>query len=206
MIKQPKTETAAESRIRESHTNRFKILTVCTANICRSPLMELLFRKQLDTSMYEVGSAGVRGFSNSPMDPDAAKQAVRFGADPLYFRSRALTPDMVEVSGLILTATREHRSSVLAMAPTAMRRTFTLLEFAQLALEYRTEPLRELIADAGRHRSHATAELDIGDPYLQGELVHQQVAERILAGVRQVTAVLNDRATGDDAITPRVHT
>ncbi|MEO7894763.1 MAG: hypothetical protein ABIR57_11185, partial [Aeromicrobium sp.] len=189
MEETPGGESASDNRIRESHTNRFRILTVCTANICRSPLMELLLRQQLDTSVYEVGSAGVRGFKNAPMDPDAAIQATRFGADPQYFKSRPLTSDMVKVSGLILTATREHRSSVLVAEPMALRRTFTLLEFAKLAMEYRAEPLSELIADASRHRSHATGEIEINDPYLQGELVHQQIAERILVAVRQITAV-----------------
>lgn len=206
MTKTPGIEPGPDNRIRETHTDRFTILTVCTANICRSPLMELLFRQQLDTSFYEVGSAGVRGFNDYPMDPDAANQAVRFGADPQYFRSRPITEDMVKVSGLILTATREHRSSVLALSPMALRRTFTLLEFAQLATEYSGAPLSEIIADASRHRSHVQDNLDIGDPYMQGEPVHQQVAERILAGVRQISEVLDDCAAGDDVIAHRVHT
>lgn len=195
MTSRPQVQPGPDNRIRETHANRFTILTVCTANICRSPLMELLFRQQLDTSVYEVGSAGVRGFNSYPMDPDAGSEARRFGVDPQYFKSRPITADMVKVSGLILTATREHRSSVLAVEPMALRRTFTLLEFAQLAEEYSAEPLRDLIADASRHRSHAKGEIDIGDPYRQGELVHQQVAERILGAVRQIGSVLNDVAT-----------
>ncbi len=195
----PSTEPGPDNRIRETHSNRFTILTVCTANICRSPLMELLFRKELDTSVYEVGSAGVRGFVNSPMDPQAAEQAVRFGTDPTAFKSRPITEDMIKVSGLILTATREHRSSVLTMSPMALRRTFTLLEFAQLAAAYSGEPLPELISDAGRHRSKATGELDIGDPFSQGILVHQQVAERVVRSVRTVSSVLNQVAASATA-------
>lgn len=199
MTARPNVESTPESRVRESHTNRFTILTVCTANICRSPLMELLMRQQLDTSVYEVGSAGVRGFRNTPMDPAAAEQAVRFGADPQYFRSRALTPDMVTVSQLVLTATREHRSSVLAVAPTALKRTFTLLEFAQLAEHYPTDSLDELITLATRNRSSVKRPIDISDPFRQGELVHQQIAERILDGVRTVSTTLNEFAANQDA-------
>lgn len=197
MTTRPNVELSPENRIRETHTNRFRILTVCTANICRSPLMELLLRQQLDTSVYEVGSAGVRGFRTSPMDPDAAKQAVRFGSEPQYFRSRAITSDMVDVSRLILTATRDHRSSVLAIAPLALRRTFTLLEFAQLADEYPSDSLDELITAATRNRSTIKGTIDIGDPYRQGELVHQQVAERILDGSRRVSMALNRFAAND---------
>lgn len=199
MTRPPGIKPGPDNRIRDTHTNRFTILTVCTANICRSPLMELLLRQQLDTSVYEIGSAGIRGIPNAAMEPDAAKQARRFGTDPQYFRSRAVTTDMVKVSGLILTATREHRSSVLSVEPMALRRTFTLLEFAQLADEYSSGPLGELIAQASRHRSHAKGVLDIADPYLQGELVHQQIAERILGAVRQISTVLNVVAARDGA-------
>lgn len=195
----PSTQPGPDNRIRETHSNRFTILTVCTANICRSPLMELLLRKELDTSVYEVGSAGIRGFRNTPMDPEAAEQARRFGANPRSFRSRPISEGMINVSGLILTATREHRSSVLSLSPMALRRTFTLLEFAQLATAYSGEPLGQLISDAGRHRSKATGDLDIGDPYRQGVLVHQQVAERVVRGVRQVSGVLNQVATSGSA-------
>lgn len=192
MTRPPDIKPGPDNRIRETHTNRFTILTVCTANICRSPLMELLLRQQLDTSVYEVGSAGIRGIPNSEMEPDAAKQARRFGTDPQYFRSRAVTADMVKVSGLILTATREHRSSVLSVEPMALRRTFTLREFAQLVAEYAGETLSGLVSHASHHRSLAKGELDVGDPYLRGELVHQQVAERIVRGTREVSTVLNE--------------
>lgn len=197
----PGIEPLPDNRIRGTHTNRFTILTVCTANICRSPLMELLLRRQLDTSVYEVGSAGIRGFRDYPMDRDAAGQAMRFGSDPQYFRSRPITEDMIKVSGLILTATREHRTSVLSLEPTALRRTFTLLEFAQLSDDSTSDSLIELIAGSSRRRSQAVGVLDISDPYLQGELVHQQVAERILAGVRQISEVLNTAAAKAGAAT-----
>ncbi|MGZ5410293.1 MAG: arsenate reductase/protein-tyrosine-phosphatase family protein [Aeromicrobium sp.] len=201
MSRAPGVEPGPSSRVRGTHTNRFAILTVCTANICRSPLMELLLRQQLDTSFYEVGSAGTRGFKSHPMDSGAARQAIRFGAAPHHFKSRPVTADMIRVSGLILTATREHRSSVLGLDPMALRRTFTLLEFAQLAAEYSNQPLDALIVESSRHRSHAKGEIDIEDPFRQGELVNQQVAEKILGAVREVSSVLNAVAARGGIIT-----
>ena len=200
MTRPPGIEPGPDNRIRETHTNRFTILAVCTANICRSPMMELLLRQQLDTSVYEIGSAGVRGFKDAPMDPDAAKQAVRFGADPQYFKSRPMTEDMIRVSGLILTATRSHSSSVLALTPSALRRTFTLLEFAQSCEDHPAASMKELIAGATRNRSQVSGLIDINDPYRQGELVHQQIAEQIVKGVRKVSAVLSEFAAADGAV------
>jgi protein-tyrosine phosphatase len=42
--------------------HRFAILAVCTANICRSPMMEALLRARLDPRQFEVASAGVKGW------------------------------------------------------------------------------------------------------------------------------------------------
>jgi len=192
-------QVTADSRVLATHVDRFTILAVCTANICRSPLVELLLRQHLDTSAYEVGSAGIRGFRSRPMDLDAAKQAVHFGADPEYFKSRPLTADMATVSGLILTATREHRSNLLAVEPTALRRTFTLLEFAQLVRAYPADSLTELVALASRHRSSVTGPVDIEDPYRRGELVHQQVSEKIFDCVSEISVVLNRFAKAERA-------
>lgn len=156
--------------------------------------MEMLLRDELNNSAYKIDSAGVRGFLDAPMDGDAAVQARNFGINPAYFRSRTITADMVETSGLILTASREHRSAVLTEVPTALRRTFTLLEFAQLARDSPQENIVDFVADASRHRSYARGNLDIEDPYRKGELVHRQIAERIKAAVDEIAAALNSVA------------
>lgn len=109
----------------------FRILIVCTANIRRSPMAEYLLRMALHQGgRIEVTSAGTRGFDNAPMDPPAAAQLRRLGGDPIGFRSRPLTDQLCEQADLILTAMRAHRSAVLERVPRALRRTFTLLEFA----------------------------------------------------------------------------
>ena len=110
----------------------YAVLTVCTANICRSPLMEMLQRRHHDPDVFEVASAGVQGWESQPMDVDAAAQLRRFGVGPVEFRSRPITVEIIEGSDLILTATRDHRAGVLSVCPAALRRTFTLREFDAL--------------------------------------------------------------------------
>ncbi|MFI5426813.1 hypothetical protein [Aeromicrobium sp. UC242_57] len=101
---------------------RFAILAVCTANICRSPLMEILLKAQLDSSRFEVASAGVRGWDRRPMDSMAAMEAMRLGHEADSFRSHPIDSYLVDSADLILTATRAHRSDVLSMTPQALRR------------------------------------------------------------------------------------
>jgi len=171
--------------------DRYAILTVCTANICRSPLMEMLLRRRLDSDVFEVSSAGVQGWESQPMDADAAAQLRRLGSDPGEFRSRPFTARIVEGSDLILTATREHRAGVLSVCPSALRRTFTLREFDALVADTDAASLHDLTDQAVRRRSQAPAMVDIGDPFQQGELVHQQIAEQINGAVGRVAEALN---------------
>ena len=50
-----------------------RVLFVCTANICRSPYIELLARQAVgETGDIEFGSAGTHATDGSPINPDQA--------------------------------------------------------------------------------------------------------------------------------------
>lgn len=169
----------------------FAILTVCTANICRSPMMELLFRRHLGAPYFSLASAGVRGWDQAPMDDEAAGELRRLGGDASEFRSQPISKSLVESADLILTATRQHRSDLLSQSPGALRKSFTLLEFAGLVSMVESETFPGLVAAAARKRSQGPAEADIADPFRQGELVHAQVANRIDDAVRTIAGALS---------------
>ena len=170
---------------------RFAILAVCTANICRSPIMEVLLRAQLDDEEFEVASAGTQGWDQQPMDGMAAMELMRLGHANTAFRSHAIDTYLVDSADLILTATRSHRSAVLEITPGALRRTFTLLEFAALCGIVGGDDPRGLVADASRQRSKAPADIDIGDPYRRSPDVHRRTADQIDEAVRTVSERLN---------------
>lgn len=159
--------------------HRFAILVVCTANICRSPLAELLLAARLDLRRFEVASAGVRGWHDQPMDPAVQEQARRLGLEPDGFRSRPLQREHVAVADLVLTATREHRGGVLDLDPTALRRTFTLREFAAVAPAVESDDLPTLVRTAASHRSTAPKDVDVPDPYRTDASTHHRVADMI---------------------------
>ncbi len=162
---------------------RFTILTICTANICRSPLMEILFRDRLDARQFEIASAGVRGWEDAPIDSMVVLELARLGHEATRHQSRALDVHHVEQADLVLTASREHRAAVLAMSPRALRKTFTLREFAALIGDGEAETLEDLVFDASRRRSTAPADLDVLDPYMREPEIHRQVADTIAAAV-----------------------
>jgi protein-tyrosine phosphatase len=184
----------------------FHILVVCTGNICRSPLTERLLRRRLDDRLGRgaegivVSSAGARGLDRSPMDLRAAEQLRRLGGDPEDFLARSLTEWHVNGADLVLTATRGHRAAVLSEAPAALHRTFTLLEFSDLA-PYRTldavdhgrDLLVGLVAEAAQRRGSATLqEYDVPDPYMQSAERHREVADVISSAVDGIVDGLVD--------------
>lgn len=171
--------------------HRFTILAVCTANICRSPLIELLLRQHLDLDRFEVASAGIRGWKQAPMDSMAAMEAMRLGTDPTHFRSHPIDNYLIDSAELVLVATREHRSAVLEINPLALRKTFTLLEFAGLAALIDADDLSELVKQAALTRSRGPADADVGDPYRRAPEVHRTTADQIAAAVESISSILN---------------
>ncbi|EFQ83189.1 low molecular weight phosphotyrosine protein phosphatase [Aeromicrobium marinum DSM 15272] len=172
-------------------TRRFTVLAVCTANICRSPIMEVLLRSRLDPRHFEVASAGVRGWDRSPMDAMAAMELMRLGHDPTGFESHPIDGYLVGSANLVLTATREHRSAVLEHSPLALRRSFTLLEFADLVDTVDADSPPALVAEAARLRGSAGSVLDIQDPYRRSPQVHRDTADEIDRACSTIAARLN---------------
>ena len=173
----------------------FRILLVCTANICRSPLAERLLAAELTGRdvEFKVTSAGTHGYEGQPMDSLAARELSRLASsNSADFRSRPLTDRLTQESDLILTATRAHRAFVLERVPQALRRTFTLLEFAELVTVVRhrlpeVTELHELVRGVAAARGEATLDdYDIADPYRQSAECHRTVAAVVSAAVGTV--------------------
>jgi len=129
-----------------------EILTVCTGNICRSPLAEELLRLRLTGLPVRVRSAGTYWLENEPMTAEAIRLAAGFGIpaeESAAHRSHALTEGDLVSPDLILTMTRDHRRDVVELAPARVRSTFTVREFARLASAVSGDELRDAAEAAG---------------------------------------------------------
>ncbi|MBB6351294.1 arsenate reductase/protein-tyrosine-phosphatase family protein [Nonomuraea muscovyensis] len=118
----------------------FRILFVCTGNICRSPLAERLTRSALGPP-FQVSSAGTRARPGMEMTERARRVLLGLGGDPGGFASRPLTGELVAAADLVLTATVAHRAEAVAMHLPAAGRTFTIAEFGALSQEVPAGPL-----------------------------------------------------------------
>jgi len=166
------------------------VLFVCTANICRSPYMELHARHLAGPdATITFASAGTHGFRDSVMDTEMAQ--VLDAADRASFRSRPLTAELLREADLVLTAEHTHRQFILDDHPADFRKVFTLGQFAEAA---RATDLRgrDLVSYAGEHRGAADPALDVADPYRRGHEAAQACATQLQELLRVVVPALAD--------------
>lgn len=126
-----------------------RVLFVCHANLCRSPMAEYLARRLLAGQPVVVSSAGTDAVDDLPMHPYAAEVAAEAGGDPTDFRSRRLRRELLVGATLVLAATRRQRSVCTTLAPAALHRTFTLRQFGRLAeaADAAADPADDVAAD-----------------------------------------------------------
>lgn len=182
-----------------------RILTVCTGNICRSPVAERLLQAGLDQvepGAFRVRSAGTRAMVGEPAQPSSARIITAYGGTPEGFAARQLTPAILRDTDLVLTMAARHRGEVLQLDPSLLRRTFTIREFARMleTLEHRGSGQR--VGDPGsssgaelralwrglpaqaasvRHLALAAepGDNDVVDPYRRGEDVYLQMEDEL---------------------------
>jgi len=151
-------------------TEPIRVLFVCTANICRSPYLELRARQLLGPdSGVEVASAGTHGFDAEPVSETMEAEFARWGTETSTFRSRRVTGALIDEADLVLTAEAAHRTRLLEERPAAFRKIVTLGQFVASARS--ADPSlrgRELIAALSSRRASASPDHDIADPYRRG--------------------------------------
>ena len=109
----------------------FRVICVCTGNVCRSPAAERLLAHALGPSVTP-SSAGIQALIGQPISAPMDALIAEVGADPAGFEARVLTEAQLREADLVLAMTRAHRSAIVELAPAAVRRCFTLREYARL--------------------------------------------------------------------------
>ncbi len=113
----------------------FKVLFVCTANVCRSPLAEAIFnRKVLEEGLEESiwsSSTGTWASEGVPASSLTKIVAAENGLNLETHRSTAITLDMIKNTDLILCMTPVHKKDLLQIFPHFQNKIFTLREFGR---------------------------------------------------------------------------
>ncbi|WP_243395227.1 adenylyl-sulfate kinase [Nocardioides currus] len=192
----PAEDPAVASAEQPRTDDDLHVLFVCTANICRSPYMEQTARALAGDAAITFAGAGTHGLVDQPMDEVMA--ATLSASDPA-FRSRPLTRDLVEWADVVLTAEASHRALVIEEHPRAVRKAFTLGQFARVAQESPDLHGRELIAEAAERRVRPLPEDDIDDPYRRGTASAEAAAGRMSGMLALVVPALTGASTQEES-------
>lgn len=198
-------------------TARFTILTVCTGNVCRSPLAEHLLRKALrGWNEISVASAGTGALIGQPMTDPTIAIATELGVDTATAHTaRALDIEHLRNANLVLALTRAHRSDTVAMLPRSSRHTFTLREYARLldaipAEDWATiaaTPATDTVARLNELTDAAAAlrgyvippereeDDDVIDPYRRDDATYRQSASEMVPAINTIVRQLHRAAT-----------
>lgn len=158
----------------------FHILVVCTGNICRSPMGEIVLRKYLAAaglSEVEVSSAGVSSEeSGNPIDWRAQRVLAENGYElPDNHCAHRVTAAEMQQADLILAMTRGHAAA--------------LQRFAE-KYGVEKEKIKLWQEFTGEISSHNSASFDVADPWYGDAAGFLDTLQSIEKGAAGITAYL----------------
>ncbi len=111
------------------------VLFVCTGNICRSPMAEVLFADQvkcngLDLTQWQVASAGTWAQDGYPASRNSETVMKERGLDLSNHSSHIVTPEMMAQFNLILVMESNHKEALAYEFPDLAKRFFMLSEMS----------------------------------------------------------------------------
>ncbi|MBI85326.1 MAG: threonylcarbamoyl-AMP synthase [Planctomycetaceae bacterium] len=120
-----------------SRLTNFMVLLVCTGNTCRSPMAEVLLKKQLADRLQceldelqdqgvDVLSAGIAAAAGGRPSSGAVTVMQEKGLDLSEHFSQPVTARLVQHADLILAMTRSQRDALISHCPEAASRTHVL--------------------------------------------------------------------------------
>jgi protein-tyrosine phosphatase len=141
-----------------------RILVVCTANVCRSPMIAALLSNRFVRAglgdRVHIASSGIYALVGEPADPAGVRLLAERGIDLSGHRATALDEEELRLADLILVSEEAHRQAIFYRSPQALHKVWLLTELNR-------------------------GDGDLPDPYGEGE----QAYVRVLA---QIDAVLDE--------------
>jgi RpiB/LacA/LacB family sugar-phosphate isomerase len=147
------------------------ILCVCTGNICRSPMAEVLLRHRLGpASRWVVKSAGVAAPNGQPASAEAVQALAEWKLDASGHRSQSLSRRLVDEATVVLVMTAAHGQAVVSQFPEARGKVRLLTSFG-----------------TARHPE------GIPDPIGLSQDVYRHTRDRIESAVADVVLYINEQ-------------
>jgi protein-tyrosine-phosphatase len=157
------------------------ILTVCTANICRSPMAAGLLQHALagqpePLRSLKVVSAGVAARDGDLVSENSAVALKKVGIDIAGQRSRLVTREMIDRAVVVLCMTEAHRAMLQLTIDPPPRNLFLFREFMP----------RE-------------ADKEIGDPYGGPIRIYEACRDEMVEAIQSLMEFLKTRLAAESA-------
>lgn len=116
------------------------LLVLCTGNICRSPMAQVVLSRALPD--WRVESAGLAALVGKPAAPEALQALGERSSDLSGFQARQVDEPMLRACELVLTMTRGQKMELEARFPWTRGRAFRIGEWERLDVDdpYRRGP------------------------------------------------------------------
>ncbi|WP_432548078.1 low molecular weight protein-tyrosine-phosphatase [Kineococcus sp. SYSU DK004] len=160
----------------------YRIMTVCTGNICRSPMAEVVLRRRLAEAgldgRVEVDSSGISDEEHgNPVDPRAASVLREHGYDVPRHRAHQVSSQEIGERDLLLAMTARHARWLRTRAPGE--------DAAARVRMYRSfDPDAPDVEGPGAVADEAA--LDIDDPWYGGREDFERTLEQVEAAADAV--------------------
>ncbi|PFG36857.1 protein-tyrosine phosphatase [Flavimobilis soli] len=164
-----------------------RVMMVCTGNICRSPMAEIVLRARLSEEGLDdrvvVDSTGISSEEHgNPIDRRARTALARrgyAGDDVARHRARRVRPDEIGDRDLVLAMTAHHAATLRRLAPEDADRVRMFRSFDPAA----PTPRRD-------------SDLDVADPWYGGPEDFELCLDEVEAAVDGLMAEIRARVVG----------
>ena len=113
------------------HIGKIKILTLCTGNICRSPMAEGIIRMIFQTDPFmTVSSAGTHAVAGNPATEFAILASKEKGIDITGHSARPIDSFLISSSDMILCMEPSHAEWVLSIDSSIYEKVYNLADFS----------------------------------------------------------------------------
>ena len=108
---------------------KFNLLFVCTANTCRSPMAEGIFKTLVNDQYCVVKSAGILPLNGQSAAQFSIEVVKEYGGSIVQHQTKGITKELIDWADLILVMEFKHYDAVLQISPDATIKTFLLKEY-----------------------------------------------------------------------------